>query len=293
MTSPIPTQLAADRFAVRTTGLTKRFRKQLALDQVDFTVPEGAFYVLVGPNGAGKTTFFKLLLELIVPTAGEIDVLGMNPVRDGANVRAHVGYIPESSQDLYMWMNVDDMLGFHRRYFPAWDHEYAASLMKQLNVKQGKLQRLSKGEVRRVQLVMALAHRPPLLLLDEPSDGLDPMGREILYGILADYMATTPTTVIVSTHLVFELERLADHIAVLNDGKLAAQVSTADMHRHFKRYVLHGGGENGSAREQAHTLWGEEAEVAARLVRDGVTVRDVRPLTLQEAAVAFLGMERI
>lgn len=292
MTSRIPTHLAAERYAVRTNGLAKHFRRHRALDGVDFAVPDGAFYVLVGPNGAGKTTFFKLLLELIVPTAGSIDVLGMDPVKQGARVRAHVGYVPESSQDMYTWMDVNAALDFHRRYFPAWDEQYAASLMQRLEVKQGKLQRLSKGEARRVQLVMALAHRPPILLLDEPSDGLDPIGREILYGILADHMATTPTTIIVSTHLVFELERLADHIAVLNGGKLTAQVSITDLHSHFKRYVLHGGGENG-AREHARTLWGDEAEVAAGLMRDGVVIRDVRPLTLQEATIAFLGMERV
>lgn len=292
MNSHIPTHLAAERFAVRTNALAKHFRRHRALDGVDFAVPDGAFYVLVGPNGAGKTTFFKLLLELIVPTSGSIDVLGTNPVRDGARVRAHVGYVPESSQDLYTWMDVKAVLGFHRRYFPAWDEQYAASLMQRLDVKQGKLQRLSKGEARRVQLVMALAHRPPILLLDEPSDGLDPIGREILYGILAAHMATTPTTIIVSTHLVFELERLADHIAVLKGGKLTAQVSIADLNTHFKRYVLHGQGENGAG-EHARTLWGDESEVVAGLMRDGVVIRDVRPLTLQEATIAFLGMERV
>ena len=101
--------------------------------------------------------------------------------------------------------------------------------MKTLNVKTGRLEKLSKGEVRRVQLVMALAHRPPLLLLDEPSDGLDPMGREILNGLLAEHIATNPTTVIVSTHLVFELERLADHMAVLSDGRLVAQLPTDEL----------------------------------------------------------------
>lgn len=301
----IPTVLTAERFAVRTNQLTKQFGNQYALKDVDFMVPQDAFYVLVGPNGAGKTTFFKLLLELIVATSGTIDVLAMDPRREGARIRAHVGYVPESSSDLYSWLDVRQALFFHRRYFPAWDTQYAAELMKRLNVKEGKLQRLSKGEVRRVQLVMALAHRPPILLLDEPSDGLDPMGREILYGILAEHIASTPTTVVVSTHLVFELERLADHMAVLSEGSVVAQLTTDDLRSNLKRYVVTSNGTamdppreatvrlNGSERERAWTLWGDEQQLAERLRVGGAEIREVRPLTLQEAAVAFLGMESV
>lgn len=303
MTPSIPTVLNADRFAVRTQQLKKSYGKHVALDGIDLTVPEGSFYVLVGPNGAGKTTIFKLLLELIAPTSGSMDVLGMSPQRDAARLRAHVGYVPEKSEDLYTWMTVDQAIAHHRRYYPAWDEAYATSLMKKLSVKRGKLDRLSKGEQRRVQLITALAHRPPLLFLDEPSDGLDPMGREILYSILADHIATSPTTVMVSTHLVFELERLADHVAVLSDGKLAAQLSTDALRQQLKRYVVITNGDfqppadamialNGSERERAVTLWGDESALTTRLQSSGAQIRDVRPLTLQEAAIAFLGMEQ-
>jgi len=151
---------------------------------------------------------------------------------------------------------------------------------------------------------MALAHRPPLLLLDEPSDGLDPMGREILSGLLAEHIASNPTTVIVSTHLVFELERLADHLAVLSDGRLVAQLTTDEMRLHLKRYVVSASegfappraatvALNGSERERALTLWGDERQLAMELEASGAEIRNVRPLTLQEAAVAFLGMERV
>ena len=306
MTARIPTMLNADRFAVRTQSLTKRYGKHYALDRVDFSVPENSFYVLVGPNGAGKTTFFKLLLELIAPTSGSIDVLGIDPRVDGARVRAHVGYVPEASADLYSWMKVNQALAFHRTYFPAWDHQYATELMKRLHLREGKLQKLSKGETRRVQLIMALAHRPPILLLDEPSDGLDPQGREVFTEILASHIADNPTTVIVSTHLVFELERLADHLAVLSNGRVVAQLSTDELRRKLKRYVVNATNGvkvvppaestvhlNGSEREKAWTLWGEEHFVTSQLLQGGAEIRDVRSLTLHEAAVAFLGMERV
>jgi ABC-2 type transport system ATP-binding protein len=304
MTPHITTQLSATQFAVRTMALIKRYGKHIALNSVDFTVPESSFYVLVGPNGAGKTTLFKLLLELIRPTSGAINVLGFEPPREAPQIRGHVGYVPERSEDLYRWMDVSRALAYHKTYFPAWDADYAAELTKKLSLRQGKLEKLSKGEVRRVQLVMALAHRPPLLLLDEPSDGLDPLGREILYGILAEHIAANPTTVVVSTHLVFELERLADHLAVLSDGRLIAQMSTDELRQQLKRYVVAAQGDfappreatvalNGSERERALTLWGDQTKLSADMQAQGAEIRDVRSLTLQEAAVAFLGMQRV
>lgn len=279
MSLAIPTRLSAEQLAVRTTALTKQFGRHTALAGVDFMVPDGAFYVLVGPNGAGKTTFLKLLLEIITPTSGSIDVLGMNPLTDGPRVRAHVGYVPERSDDLYSWMSVRRALDFHRTYFPAWDNAYARDLMEKLALKEGKLSRLSKGEVRRVQIVMALAHRPPLLLLDEPTDGLDPVGREMFRAILAEHIATSPTTVVVSTHLIYEIEALADHLAVLRDGKLVAQLLTETLHENLKRYA------NG---DRAWTLWGDEATIVNDLRARGNELRETRPLTLQEAAVALL-----
>ncbi len=296
----IPDTLSAGTCAVRTSNLTKEFGKQTALDAVNFTIPDGSFYVLVGPNGAGKTTFLKLLMELIRPTSGTIDVLGMNPLDAGAAIRAHVGYIPERSDDVYSWKKVSSALAFHARYFPTWDGAYAAELCARLSLKDGKLSQLSKGEVRRVQIVMALAHRPPLLLLDEPTDGLDPVGREIFRGILAEHIATSPTTVLVSTHLVFEIETLADHFAVLRDGRLLTQLRTDELQHQLKRYVLTSAAPppadvtvmtNGSDREKAWTLWGDETELRERLIRAGAELRAVRPLTLQEAAVALLSQE--
>jgi ABC-2 type transport system ATP-binding protein len=275
MLPDMPTRLSDSSLAVHTTQLTKEFGKHTALDRVEFMVPENSFYVLIGPNGAGKTTFLKLLLELLVPTTGGIEVLGMDPTREGARVRAHIGYVPEKSDDLYTWMSVRRMIDFHRSYFPAWDEQYAQELTKKLGLKQGKISRLSKGEVRRAQLVMALAHRPPLLLLDEPTDGLDPVARDVFRGILAEHIATSPTTVIVSTHLVFEIEALADHLAVLSDGKILAQLPTEELHRKYKRYTNH---------NNAWTRWGDEPAILAEL-KD---VREVRPVTLQEAAVALL-----
>jgi ABC-2 type transport system ATP-binding protein len=301
MIMDIPTRLDAVPLAVRTTALTRRYGRQFALRDVEMTVPEGSFYVLVGPNGAGKTTLLKLLLEIIHPSSGSIEVMGLSTATQGALIRAHVGYVPERGDDLYTWMDVRTALDHHSRYYPNWDAEYASHLVDRLQIRHGLLRKLSKGEARRVQIVMALAHRPPLLLLDEPTDGLDPVGREVFLSLLAEHIATSPTTVVVSTHLIFELERLADHFAVLRDGRIVTQIATDQLKRNLKKYVIRPVNNavpmppsdtllsaNGSARESAWTLWGDEDALAVRIAQNGGVVHEVRSVSLQEAAIAFL-----
>lgn len=291
MTSHVPNKLNGENFVVRTNKLAKHFKSHAALHDVDFTVPEHAFYVLVGPNGAGKTTLLKLLIELIEPSFGEMTVLGLNPGTDGHLIRAQVGYVAERSDDLYTWMNVKDLLRMQAAYYPNWDHAYANQLIERFEIPMAKLSRLSKGQVRRVQVVIALAHRPKLLLLDEPTDGLDPVAREMFRSILAEHLADNPTTVIFSTHLVYEVESLADHLGVLRDGELVAQLRTDELKERMKRYITIS--ENGANRETAKTMWGSPVDLRSVLSASGNTVRDVQDITLQEAAVALLsGDER-
>jgi len=161
---------------------------------------------------------------------------------------------------------------------------------------------LSKGQARRVHLTMALAHRPPLLLLDEPTDGLDPLMRDETLGVIADHLADSPTTVVLSTHHVEEVERLADHIGVLRNGELRAQMSRTDLDAGLRRYRVEvperwagAPSLNGSvlrrvtsAREIQWTVWGQEADVLQKLTAAGGTVREVAPLSLLDATLALL-----
>ena len=165
-----------------------------------------------------------------------------------------------------------------------------------------KLGALSKGQARRVHLAMALAHRPPLLLLDEPTDGLDPLMRDETLGILADHLSASETTVVLSTHHVEEVERLADHIGVLRRGELRAQLSRADLDQGLRRYRVEvPDGWTGAVnldgavlrrvtapREIQWTVWGPEAEIVRTLSGAGGTVREVTPLSLLDATVALL-----
>ena len=161
---------------------------------------------------------------------------------------------------------------------------------------------LSKGQARRVHLTMALAHRPPLLLLDEPTDGLDPFMRDETLGVLADHLAESPTTVVLSTHHVEEVEGLADHIGVLRNGELRAQMSRDDLNANLRRYrveVPDGwsgvGSLNGTVlrrvtapREVQWTVWGQETEIVQKLSGAGGTVHEVVPLSLIDATLALL-----
>lgn len=291
--------------AIETSGLTKRFGRRVALDGMDLRVPEGSVYVLVGPNGAGKTTTLRILLDLVRADRGRARVLGRDTVEQGAEVRALCGHLPERQDAGYGWMTVQQLLRHHASYRTTWDAGYAGELLERLEVRDHtKFGKLSKGESRRVQLVMALAHRPRILLLDEPTDGLDPVMREAALALLADHVAETESTLLVSTHLVYEVEGLGDHLGVLKGGELKAQLDRETLRRMLRRYTLEvpepwdGVAEldgrvvrrNGSGREVAWTVWGEEEEVVARLKGGGATLREVDPLTLEEAAVSLLGL---
>lgn len=309
MTSALPLVLdqgciaVSSSLAVSTRGLEKRYGKIVALRGVDLQVPTGAVYVLAGSNGAGKTTLLEILLDLVQADAGTAEVFGLDCRKEGPQVRAQIGYVPAGPDWGYGWMPVGRLLKHHAAFYPAWDEAYAARLAEVFELPlERRFGTLSKGFARRVQLVLALAHRPPLLLLDEPTDGLDRVVRDELIGILVEHIAETPTTIVVSTHLIYEVDPLADHLGVLREGRFVAQLPRERLHRMLRRYraevpegwtaprsldgaVLR---RSGSGREIQWVVWGEEAEVAAQLARSGVRLREAGPLTLDDAVLALL-----
>ena len=299
----IDTDSPPNDYAVATTGLCKRYGRESALDGVDLRVPDGAVYVLVGVNGAGKSTLFKVLMNLERPDGGSAEVFGLDTGRDGPEVRAQVGYVPERQDVPYRSMTCGRLLQHTAAFYPEWDHGYADHLVRALGIRRDrKVGGLSKGETRRLQLVLALAHRPPLLLLDEPTEGLDPVVRRRALAVLAEHMADAPTTVLISTHHVDELESLADHVGVLRDGRLVAQMHREDLQRTVRSYQLEvpdgweaprdlqatGMQRSSAGRVVRCTLVGEEREVTTRLTATGARVRQVTRLALEDAALAFL-----
>jgi ABC-2 type transport system ATP-binding protein len=291
--------------AIATHEMSKRYGSDVALDRVSLRVPEGAVYVLAGANGAGKSTTLKVLMNLERADAGTGAIIGLDIVRRGPEARAQVGYVPEGVDHPYRWMTCGRLLEHVAAYYPSWDHAYADRLSAAYGLQpHRKVGALSKGESRRLQLVTALAHRPPVLLLDEPTEGLDPVVRGRTLSLLAEHLADTPTTILISTHRIHELESLADHVGVLKGGRLVAQMSRDELQHTVGRYRVEvptgwqatrelqvAGVRLNGGREAQWTLVGDHRELLDRLTLAGVLVREVQPLSLEEAALALLTQE--
>jgi ABC-2 type transport system ATP-binding protein len=294
---------------VRTNGLTKKFGRQAALLDVDLSVPEGAVYLLAGTNGAGKSTLLRSLINLERPDSGSATVLGLETSRNGPEVRARTGYVPETGEGVYRWMRAGRFLAHQASFYPGWDSDYANQLVRRLDVRlESRLGTLSKGEARRVQVVAALAHRPPLLLLDELTDGLDPLARELVLALLASHLADTGATAILSTHLVGEVETLIDHVGVLRSGRLVAQASAESLLDRLRRYhvdlpeawqappalaarLLRR--ETPLGRSTGLVAAGDEAELARGLAESGATLREISRIGLAESVPILLQSEMI
>jgi len=211
------------------TELTRRFDSKTALDSVTLSLPRGAVYGLVGANGAGKTTLIKHILGLLRAQSGSVRVFGLDPVADPVGVLSHIGYLSEEN-DLPGWMRVDELIRFSRAFYPAWDDGYAEELRQSFALDPAaKIKNLSKGQKARMGLLIALAYRPDLLVLDEPSSGLDPIVRRDILGAIIRTIAHEGRTVLFSSHLLEEVEQVADHVTMINHGKIVLSAPLEDI----------------------------------------------------------------
>jgi ABC-2 type transport system ATP-binding protein len=205
--------------AVRTQELGKRYGSTWALRDCSLEIPAGSVTALVGPNGAGKTTLLHLVIGLVAETAGAVEVLGLSPRHDARSVLPRLGFVAQD-HPLYRSLSVADTLTLGRRLNPAWDDEVALGRVERLGLPlDKKVGKLSGGQQAQVALTLALAKRPELLVLDEPVASLDPLARrEFLNGVL-EAVAEGGMTVILSSHIVSELERVCDHLVTLTGGR--------------------------------------------------------------------------
>jgi ABC-2 type transport system ATP-binding protein len=223
--------------AISVRNLTFGYTRKRVLQGVDLDVPEGQVTALVGANGAGKSTLLSILAgaepyraRFELPwrkSAATVRVLGMDPVRDGHRVRAAVGYVPDRT-DLPKWMRIRDHFALLAALYPTWDDVEAARLLAEfdLDPKQ-RYSELSKGQRALENLAAELAHRPRLLLLDEPFSGLDPLARrKVLDGVIA-HLCEDGRTVLLVSHSIADVERCADHVALFAHGRVT-RVSSVD-----------------------------------------------------------------
>jgi ABC-2 type transport system ATP-binding protein len=283
-------------------NLTRRFGAATALDNVSLSVRRGTVFGLVGANGAGKTTLIRHILGLYGADAGSVRVFGRDPVVDPAGVLGRIGYVSEE-HDLPGWMRVWELMRYTQAFFARWDAGYAEELRRRFELdREARIKDLSKGQRARAGLLVALAHRPELLLLDEPSAGLDPLVRRDILEAIVRAIADEGRTVLFSSHLLHEVERVSDHVTMIDKGKIVFSAPLDDIkasHRcltlHFAEaratppalagvLAWHGAGHEWTA--VYHGLPGELQSAAARW---GAEVLEKRVPSLDEIFVARVG----
>jgi ABC-2 type transport system ATP-binding protein len=279
---------------IQTRGLAKRYRRVSALSDCTITVPEGTISALIGPNGAGKTTLLRLLAGLAQPTAGEVTVLGGTPRQDPAFL-AGIGFLSQEIQ-LYRRFTAEDHIGIGAHLNRDWDGASVRDRLRSLNIPLDQaVGKLSGGQRAQVALALTLAKKPSLLLLDEPVAALDPLARRHFLATLAGAVADGGLTVLMSSHLVADMERVADHLIMLAASRvqLCGDIDTLLAEHH----VLVGPRKATTAIKKTRTI--VQAEHTARqttlLVRGNAPVFDPdwesAGVGLEEMVLAYMGQQ--
>jgi len=296
MTLPSPSSAHA---TINVVGVSRRFGSKQALDDVSLHVPKGCVFVLVGENGAGKTTLIKHLLGLLQAETGSVRVFGLDPVADPVGVLSRIGYLSEY-RDLPGWMCVDELLNYTRAFYPNWDTPYAEELRDQLGLDPGqRVKNLSQGQQAKAGLLLALAFRPELLLLDEPSSGLDPIVRRDILEAIVRTVADEGRTVFFSSHLLDEVERVSDQLAMIRDGRIGLCGRLDDIKQSHRQLIVrfetaptspprfeHTLSVRGTGREWTILCNGERERILVQLRAAGAAVISERTPSLDDIFVA-------
>lgn len=222
--------------AIQTSGLTKRYGRLKALDNLDLSIASGGVHALVGPNGAGKTTLIKILMNIIRATSGAASVVEIDSRKISAKSFESIGYVSEN-QKLPGWMRVGNFLKYLRPFYPTWDPALEAQLVQQFDLPfDRKLKHLSRGMQMKAALASSLAFRPKLIILDEPFSGLDPMVRDELGLALVDRAADS--TIFLSSHDLGEIEGFATHLTYLDKGCLRLSEDLPSLRARFREVEL-------------------------------------------------------
>lgn len=210
-------------------GLTLSYGSQRVLDGLDWQLLPGQVVGLLGRNGAGKTSLLESLLGLRDADAGRVSLFGQPLPQLDDTVRSRIGYVPQQA-DLFDWLTADEMLAYFRSFYPRWNGAKVDALLGRWQIARDKpIGRLSGGQQQRLAIVRALAHEPELLVLDEPVSGLDPAGRRDFLRELVEQVLDRGTTVVFSTHILSDLERVAFNVAFLARGRIALQAPLDEL----------------------------------------------------------------
>jgi ABC-2 type transport system ATP-binding protein len=287
-------------------GLSRRFGQTVALDRVDLEVQRGSVFGLVGENGAGKTTLIKHVLGLFKAQRGSVRVFGLDPVSNPVGVLARVGYLSED-RDLPDWLRIGELLRYLRAFYPTWDDTFAEELREQFDLDPGaRIKTLSQGQRARTGLMAALAYRPELLVLDEPSTGLDPIVRREILSAIIRTIAEEGRTVLFSSHLLDEVERVADHVALLDRGRIVLSEPLETIKATHRRLtlrfdeplarppILAGSARwEGSGREWTTVCQGSMEDLCGKAAGIGARIVDEHTPSLDDIFVARVGSRQI
>jgi ABC-2 type transport system ATP-binding protein len=287
--------------AIETRDLTYSVGRAFSVSQLNMHVPRRSVYGFLGPNGAGKTTTIRLILGLLKPESGGITVLGEPMPAGYASVLARTGYVPERPH-VYPSLTVGEAIALHSAFYPAWDQPWADDLRALFALQPDqRVGSLSKGESGKLMILLALAQRPELLVLDEPTDGLDPVVRRDILSAVLEYVTDRDATVLVSSHLVHELERICDWIGLMDAGRMVAELPMQEFKSGLKRLrvvapsrelasppftVLSRARDHGDVEEWLVRGW--TPSMHEYLSAAGASVREVIDLDLEEGFVEML-----
>ena len=224
--------------AIKIEGLHFSYGRKKVLKGVELEVPKGSIFGFLGRNGSGKTTTIKTLLGLQKPQAGRCLVGGLDSVTQNLEIRQRVGFMAEDQQ-MYGWMTVGRIIKWVAGFYPNWDYKFADELLEILRLPGNmKVKALSKGQNSSLALLLALGHRPDIVILDDPTLGLDPIARKDFLRHVIDLLQSNNVTVFFSSHLLYEIEPVADHIAILDEGIIVKASTTEQLRESVRRFAL-------------------------------------------------------
>ena len=224
---------------LETHALTKRYWRELAVNNLSLSVPRGTLCAFLGRNGAGKTTTLKMLAGLVTPTSGTSSLLGRDSTQLRPEEWRRIGYVSEN-QKLYDWMRVGELIAFTRKLYPKWDAQFERELTLKFSLPlERKIKHCSLGEQRKLALLLSLSYRPELLILDEPFGGLDVLVKDEFLAGLLELTQQNEWSVFFSTHDIAEVEKLADHIIVLEQGRQELSEPLESLNQRFRKVEVY------------------------------------------------------
>ena len=286
--------------AIHTEGLVKLFGKTRAVDGLDLKVPRGSVYGFLGRNGAGKTTTVKTLLGLLRPSAGSAEVLGYDIRRDLLAILERTGFVPENKM-LFGSLTPAQIVHFNQGYFPKWSNQLVARYADLFEIPmQTPFSKLSLGNKTKVCHLLALCQGADLLILDEPSIGLDPVITDLLLRVLVEDHVSDGKTVFLSSHQLAEVERIADWVGIIEKGKILLETRLEDVRQNYR--LIRAAGDaapaisspdlmavQSSENFRSYLVAREAEDFAAMLRAKGMTILEILPVSLEEV---FLGLTR-